>query len=68
MSCWKLVQFVLGSTIEDNLELFAAIWLQNARKLIQEESEDDRIVKHFPLNQRSKKPWDKDHGYTYLGI
>jgi hypothetical protein len=30
MSCWKVARLVLGSTIADNLELFAAIALQNA--------------------------------------
>jgi hypothetical protein len=34
MSCWKVAQLILGPSIEDNLELFAAIALQNARELI----------------------------------
>jgi hypothetical protein len=30
MSCWRLAHLIFGSTIEDNLELFAAIALQTA--------------------------------------
>jgi hypothetical protein len=34
MSCWKVAQLILGPSIEDNLELFATIALQNAREAI----------------------------------
>ena len=30
MSCWRLARLIFGSTVEDNLDLFAAIALQTA--------------------------------------
>lgn len=54
MSCWKVAQLILGPSIEDNLELSAAIALQNARELIKP---DDYIL--LQLDCRGRKHWPR---------